>query len=183
MRACLHWDNGRRLPAVKFKTAPLGMQFPPSTLRLFSGWCRGLLNPSAKSPMPSCFTSAAINCAGLVPFLTSSRILFMAKHFLHFSIAQDGSVTKDICAVLRANAQPHADVHSAMGMLQSAFVIRWRGVLRCFRPASGRFDPERGCFLPDLSLFTSSTTVSTCFIFNHGPHNDPFLLSFVVLAR
>ena len=43
------------------------MQFPPSTLRLFPGWCCGLLHPSAKSAMPSCFTSAAINCAGLVP--------------------------------------------------------------------------------------------------------------------
>ena len=102
---------------------------PPSTLSPFclGGVCScsillrfdlGVLVPSA---LFSCSISLANSCAGLTPSLTESRSFDMDEHFLHFGVEKPGLVTNTMWAVFRAKAQPHAEAHFDMGMLQSAF--------------------------------------------------------------
>ena len=68
--------------------------------------------------------SPATSCAGLTPFLTSSRSCFIARHFLHFRTFKAGLVTKEIWADFFANVHPHEVDQADMGMLQSAFVTK-----------------------------------------------------------
>ena len=65
---------------------------PPSTLLFLKGRCCDIsLSPVSFAP-DSCFRSAAIICAWLIPPLTSSRRPFMATNFVQERVGDEGDL-------------------------------------------------------------------------------------------